>query len=76
MGDVYFDLGEFETAAELHAFVAGHPATMPFSCARAEAALAAETVHLGPDGLAGIRARMRAAHLPIYTAGWIERVRT
>jgi DNA-binding winged helix-turn-helix (wHTH) protein/tetratricopeptide (TPR) repeat protein len=76
MGDVYFDLGEFETAAELHAFVAGHPATMPFSCARAEAALAAETVYLGPDGLAGIRARMRAAHLPIYTAGWIERVRT
>jgi tetratricopeptide (TPR) repeat protein len=75
MGDVYVDLGQFQVAAEQHAFVAGHPATMPFSRARAETAIDEEATHLGHDRIDEIRERMRTAHLPLYTAECVERIR-
>jgi hypothetical protein len=75
MGDVFLDQQQYELAAELHAFVIGHPATMPFSRARAEAAFALEAANLPADTVERIRERMRSAHLPVYTADIVARIR-
>jgi hypothetical protein len=74
MGDVFLDQRQYELAAQLHTFVIGHPATMPFSRARAETARAGSSESAARHGRADHR-RMRSAHLPVYTAEIAARIR-
>jgi hypothetical protein len=63
LGDVAAARGNREAAIELHALVAGHPATTPFSRARSEEALRQLVPVHHRDDLDAIRERMRATSL-------------
>lgn len=74
VGHVMEETGNIAAAAEIHAFVAGHPASLPFSRARAQAALHHAAAALSEAEVQRIRERIGSAQLGEFTASVLARI--